>query len=227
MGLPRHHPPLAHTSQARMPCPSLLRRRAGVSALCAHTHTKTTLCTQKTLLSPPLSQAFTPLHSPVPEALYPTLSVGLTSVGLAAAAGFFVCVGVEWGMERERSRESRSGREKKPERAHLRALNLARLSPSLYRYEVVRPKPARRLAEEAGLAVASSLALVSWDREGKAGSRAAFALPGGGRARAGALLTHAPLLLPPPCRALAPFSPCCGRACTCDAGIRGARFFCL
>ena len=35
-------------------------------------------------------KAFTPLHSPVPEALYPALSVSLTTVGLAAAAGFFV-----------------------------------------------------------------------------------------------------------------------------------------
>lgn len=33
--------------------------------------------------------------------------------------------------------------------------------PFIHSYEIVRPKPARRLAEEAGLAVASSLALVS------------------------------------------------------------------
>ena len=133
------HQPSMHA----MPLPSAPSGRRA-STLRAHTHQNNAWHSKDTPLSPPLSQAFAPLHSPVPEALYPTLSVGLTSVGLAAAAGFFVCV---WrgagGMERERSRESRSGREKKPERARLRALSQPRPPFSLSIQVRGRPPQAR------------------------------------------------------------------------------------
>ncbi len=149
---------------------------------------------------PPLARPGGPVPGPVRQPDH----------GGAGGGGRLLCV--SFGRERE-GQSDRQNPRRAPRPAPLLIFHPLPppLSLLLSRYEAVRPKPARRLAEVAGLAVASSLALVS-ERGRARGSRLQDS-PG--------TRTHSTRPTPslsPQHRASAPSSRCCGQACTCEHG---------